>query len=209
MAVAVARRAVPVKAAVFILALLPLAWLIQAAFSGGLGANPIEATNRFLGDWALRFLILTLAITPLRALSGWSALARLRRMIGLFAFFYLCLHLLSYIGLDQFFDWGAIGRDILKRRFITVGMAAALILLPLAATSTNAMIRRMGGARWRTLHRWIYAAVPLAVWHYWMMVKADHRTPLVYAAVVAILLGWRIWTRARRDLGSPPTGATR
>lgn len=179
------------KPAVFVLCLGPLAWLVWKALFGTLGVNPIEAVNRTLGDWALRFLLLSLAVTPLRKLSGWAQVARFRRMIGLFAFFYACLHVSSYVGLDHFFDWRALGKDIIKRTYITVGMAALLLLVPLAATSTDAMVRRLGGRRWRILHRSVYAVGVLGVVHYWMMVKADIREPMLYAAILAVLLGYR------------------
>lgn len=179
------------KPAVFILGVAPAAWLAWAAANDALGANPIEALTRGLGDWGLRFLVATLVLTPLRQLMHWPFLARLRRMLGLFAFFYVVAHLLAYVGLDQFFDWAAIGRDIVKRTYITVGMACFCLLVPLAATSTNAMIRRLGGARWRALHRLAYGAGLLGVVHYWMMVKADIRQPMFYAAVLAVALGWR------------------
>jgi sulfoxide reductase heme-binding subunit YedZ len=182
----------PYKPVVFVAALLPLLWLGGRFGLDALGVNPIETVNRFLGDWALRFLLLTLAVTPLRLLTRWGALARLRRMLGLFAFFYVCLHLASYIGLDLFFDWPALWKDVLKRRFITLGMIGAMLLMPLALTSTDSMIRRLGGKRWRALHRLVYPAAILAVAHFWMMVKADIREPVLYAAVLAILLGMRV-----------------
>ncbi|KAF0222907.1 MAG: Protein containing ferric reductase like transmembrane [Rhodospirillaceae bacterium] len=186
------------KPAAFAAALLPLAWLLWRAGFGSLGVNPVETINRFLGDWALRFLLIALAVTPVRQWTGWSALARLRRMMGLFAFFYVCLHLASYVGIDLFFDWAALWADVLKRNFITLGMIAVLLLVPLALTSTNAMIRRLGGARWRRLHLLVFPASILGVVHFWMMVKADIREPLVYAVLLAVLLGWRLWGFARR-----------
>jgi len=186
------------KPAVFAAALLPLAWLGWQAAFGSLGVNPIETVNRFLGDWALRFLLIALAVTPARRIIGWSQIARLRRMLGLFAFFYACLHVSSYVGLDQFFDWHALLKDVLKRRYITVGMIALTLLVPLAVTSTDAMVRRLGGHRWRVLHRAVYLIAPLAVLHFWMMVKADHGRPLLYGAIAAGLLGWRLWAGRRR-----------
>ena len=186
------------KPAAFAAALLPLAWLLWRAGFGSLGVNPVETINRYLGDWALRFLLIALAVTPVRQWTGWSALARLRRMMGLFAFFYVCLHLASYVGIDLFFDWAALWADVLKRNYITLGMIAVLLLVPLALTSTNAMIRRLGGARWRRLHLLVFPASILGVAHFWMMVKADIREPLVYAALLAVLLGWRLWGFARR-----------
>lgn len=186
------------KPAAFAVALLPLAWLLWRAGFGSLGVNPVETINRYLGDWALRFLLIALAVTPVRQWTGWPALARLRRMMGLFAFFYVCLHLASYVGIDLFFDWAALWADVLKRNYITLGMIAVLLLVPLALTSTNGMIRRLGGARWRRLHLLVFPASILGVAHFWMMVKADIREPLVYAVVLSVLLGWRLWGFARR-----------
>lgn len=186
------------KPAVFALCLAPLAWLVAQVFSGGLGANPIEATNRFLGDWALRFLLIALAVTPVKDLTGWAVIMRFRRMLGLFAFFYVSLHLASYVVLDQFFAWSEIWGDIVKRRYITIGMIAFVLLIPLAITSTKGMIKRLGGRRWTQLHMLVYGAAVFAVFHYFMMVKADIREPLIYAAVLALLLGYRVVTRFRR-----------
>ena len=177
------------KTALFILCLLPLAHYAAGLWQDTLGANPIEALTRGLGDWALRLLLITLAVTPLRRLSGWAWLLKLRRMLGLFAFFYASLHLIAYLWLDQFFDWAEIGRDILKRPFITVGMATFLLLAPLAATSTKAMIRRLGG------QRLIYPAALLAVLHFTWMVKVDVREPALYGVILAVLLGLRAWWR--------------
>ncbi|MDO8607986.1 MAG: protein-methionine-sulfoxide reductase heme-binding subunit MsrQ [Phaeospirillum sp.] len=196
-------RRIWLKPLVFALCLVPLVWLAGRAAIDGLGANPIEALVRFLGDWALRFLLIALAVTPLRRITGWSWLGGLRRMLGLFAFFYVVLHLSSYIGLDQFFDWPAIGREIVKRRYITIGMAAVLLLLPLALTSTDSMVRRLGGRRWRKLHRLVYLIAPLGVAHHWMMVKKDLTEPMIHAAILALLLGWRVLAarRAARHTG--------
>lgn len=191
-----------VKPALFIASLIPLALLVHSAIADvdALGANPIEAINRYLGDWALRFLLLTLAITPLRLLTGWHELARLRRMLGLYAFFYAMLHIASYTVLDQQFNWDEIVKDIIKRPFITVGFVSFVLLIPLAATSTNAMVRRLGGRRWRNLHRLVYAIGIGAVLHFFWMVKSDIREPLIYAALLALLLGYRIWNARRRQL---------
>lgn len=185
------------KPAVFILSLLPLVWLAGRALTDGLGVNPVETLNRFLGDWALRFLLIALAVTPLRRLTRWAPLARLRRMMGLFAFFYVVLHLASYVGLDLYFDWVALWQDVAKRTYITLGMAAVLLLLPLAVTSTDGMIRRLGGRAWRRLHMLVFPAAILGVAHYWMMVKADIRQPLLHAVVLAVLLGSRLWAARR------------
>lgn len=185
------------KPTVFILSLLPLVWLAGRALTDGLGVNPVETLNRFLGDWALRFLLIALAVTPLRRLTRWAPLARLRRMMGLFAFFYVVLHLASYVGLDLYFDWAALWQDVAKRTYITLGMAAVLLLLPLAVTSTDGMIRRLGGRAWRRLHMLVFPAAILGVAHYWMMVKADIRQPLLHAVVLAVLLGSRLWAARR------------
>ncbi|MDO9226424.1 MAG: protein-methionine-sulfoxide reductase heme-binding subunit MsrQ [Pseudomonadota bacterium] len=181
------------KASLFLLCLGPLASLIYGVLTDSLGANPIEALTRGLGDWALRFLLITLAVTPLRRLAGLDWLLRLRRMLGLFAFFYACLHFTSYLWLDQFFDWAEIGKDIVKRPFISIGFASFLLLIPLAITSNNAMIRRLGGRRWRQLHRVVYAIAMFAVLHYWWMVKQDITQPVLYAVALAGLLGVRLY----------------
>lgn len=179
------------KPLVFILALVPLGWLVYAAFFGGLGVNPIETVTRTLGDWALRFLMLTLAITPLRKLSGWRWPMRFRRMLGLYAFFYTFMHLCSYVVLDQFFYWQGIWEDIIKRPYITVGMISFLMLIPLAVTSTTGMMRRLG-KNWQRLHRLIYPIAMGGVLHYYMLVKADTREPLLYAAILLLLLAARL-----------------
>lgn len=183
------------KTLVFILALLPLVYYGWGAWHDTLGANPIEAVTRGLGTWTLHFLLITLTVTPLRKLTGWHAVVRLRRMLGLFAFFYATLHLVSYLWFDQFFDWGEIAQDILKRPFITVGMAAFVLLVPLAVTSNNAAIRRLGGRCWQALHRTVYAIAILAVLHYSWLVKADQSLPLLYGGLLAVLLGLRAWWR--------------
>lgn len=180
------------KPVVFIAALSPALWMAYKAFDGNLGANPIQALYRGFGDDAITFLMIALAVTPLRRLTGWAEVVRLRRMLGLFAFFYAILHFLSYAGLDQQFDWAAIGKDILKRRYITVGMAVITILTALAITSPRAVVRWMGGKRWRNLHRLVYVAGAGAVFHYYMMVKADTRPPLEYGAVLVVLLLLRL-----------------
>jgi sulfoxide reductase heme-binding subunit YedZ len=191
------------KPLMFMLCLAPLGWLGWLATSGGLGVNPIETANRFLGDWALRFLLISLAVSPVKKIFGWALVMRFRRMLGLFAFFYVVLHLSSYVGLDQFFAWAHIGADIVKRPYITVGMTTFLLLVPLAATSTSGMVKRLGAKRWKRLHMLAYAAAALAVFHYFMMVKADVREPLIYGGVLALLLGWRAVTRWPR---TRPTG---
>src|SRR5574338_1197301 len=185
----------PIKAALFLVCLLPLAHLLQAGFADNLGANPIEAITHATGDWTLRFLLITLAVTPLRRLTGLHWLVRLRRMLGLFAFFYACLHFTTYIWLDQFFDLHAIAKDVLKRPFITVGFTAFVLLIPLAATSNNFSIRRLGGRKWQSLHRSVYAIAIFGVLHYWWLVKKDISEPLLYASILAVLLGIRAWWR--------------
>ena len=188
------------KPLLFGLALLPFAWLFYAAAADRLGANPAEALIRSLGDWTLRFLCLTLAVTPLRQWTGWSALARLRRMLGLFSFFYGCLHLLGYAWFDMGLYPDEIARDIAKRPFILVGFAAWTLMLPLAGTSFNRAIRALGAARWQALHRAVYAIALLALLHFfWMRAgKNDFAEVAVYAAIVGVLLGWRLWQALRR-----------
>ncbi len=179
----------------------PLTWLVWRLLSGDLGANPIEALIRQLGVWGLRFILISLAITPAARLLRQPRLIRFRRTVGLFAFAYVLTHWCTYIGVDQFFDWPAILKDIYKRPFITIGMTAFVLLIPLAVTSTNAAIRALGPVRWKRLHRLIYVIAPLGVLHYYMLVKADHRPPLIYAGILAVLLGYRIWEAVRKRAG--------
>jgi methionine sulfoxide reductase heme-binding subunit len=188
------------KPLLFLVALLPFAHLLWGAIANTLGANPAEALIRGTGDWTLRFLCLTLAVTPLRQVTGWQALARLRRMLGLFAFFYALLHFLCFAWLDMGLDWAAIVADIAKRPFILVGTGALLLMLPLAATSFNRAIKALGAARWQALHRAVYAIALLGLLHFfWMRAgKNDFAEVAVYAAILALLLGWRLWRRARR-----------
>ncbi len=183
---------------VWLACLAPLLWLAWRGYTNDLGANPIDRLIRELEFWGLRLLIVGLAITPLARILKQPRLIRFRRTVGLFAFAYVLLHLTNYVVTDQWFDWAAIGKDILKRPFITVGMAAFVLLVPLAVTSTNWALRKLGPVRWRRLHRLTYLIVPLGVIHYYMLVKADHRPPLIYAAIVAALLGWRVWEWSRR-----------
>jgi sulfoxide reductase heme-binding subunit YedZ len=185
------------KPLVFILCLAPLALLVARAFTNDLSANPVEFIIRYLGDWALRFLLIALAVTPLRLLTGWTDIARLRRMLGLFAFTYVVLHLLAYTGIDQGFDLAGLWTDVVKRIYITVGMAAFAMLLPLAVTSTDGMIRRLGAKRWRALHRLAYPAGVAAVIHYFLMIKAGYQQPMIYAVILAVLLGIRLLKRVR------------
>jgi methionine sulfoxide reductase heme-binding subunit len=179
------------KPFVFVGALLPAVWLATGAVRGTLGPNPLEAVTHGTGDWALRFLLATLAVTPLRAAAGWNWLVRFRRMLGLFAFFYATLHLLTYAWFDKFFDWPAIVADIPRRPFITVGFTAFVVLVPLALTSTTGMIRRLGGRRWRALHRLVYLAAIAAVIHFWWLVKADVSRPRLYGLVLLGLFAAR------------------
>lgn len=191
-----------IKPIVFAVALLPLAFLIYRGLTNDLGANPIETINRYTGDWVLRFLLITLAVTPLRRLTGWNGLLRYRRMLGLFAFFYACVHFLSWAWLDQYFVLTDIVQDVAKRPFITVGFASFLMLIPLALTSTNAMIRRLGAKRWQQLHRLVYLIGIGGVVHFLWLVKSDIREPLVYGVILALLLGFRLWDRSRRTAGT-------
>lgn len=189
------RRAIGAwKICAFLLALVPLARLVAGVlvFPEWLGANPAEFITRSTGDWALRMLLLTLAITPLRKLSGMTWLLQFRRMLGLFAFFYAVVHFASYIAFDHVFDIDAILKDIVKRPFITVGFTCLVLMVPLAITSTNGMIRWLGARRWIALHRLIYLVGPLAILHFWWMVKRDITEPAIYAIVLALLLGYRL-----------------
>ncbi|MGE4241687.1 sulfite oxidase heme-binding subunit YedZ [Ramlibacter sp.] len=189
------------KPLVFVLSLLPFAWLAYGAFTNNLGANPAESLIRSTGDWALRFLCLTLAITPLRVMTGTPTLQRIRRMLGLFMYFYVVVHLLCYGGFDMGFDLAEIGRDIVKRPFILVGFAAFLLLTPLAATSFNRAVKALGAKRWQLLHRLVYAVAALAILHFfWMRAgKNDFAEVAVYAAILGALLGWRIVHRLRGE----------
>lgn len=200
------RQIAAAKILLFVVCPLPLALLAWDATHDLLGANPIEAVTRALGDWTLNFLLITLTVTPLRRLTGWNWLLRLRRMLGLFTFFYACLHVTSYLWLDQFFDWTEIATDIVKRPFITAGFVAFTLLIPLAATSNNYMVRRLGGRRWQSLHRSVYLIAVLGVLHYAWMVKRDLALPLIYAAILAVLLGvralWREQERRRQLAGA-------
>jgi sulfoxide reductase heme-binding subunit YedZ len=207
------RRSSALKALVFLLALVPLGLLVFDAFTDRLGANPIEEIQLRTGRWALRFLLITLSVTPLRRISGWNELIKYRRMLGLFAFFYATLHLGNYIGLDMFFDVDDIVEDIVEHPYITLGMTAWLMLVPLAVTSTRGWVRRLGGKRWNQLHRLIYVAAVAATVHYLWAVKKDTYLPLVYLSVFVILFAWRIWAwndrrqrRVRRNTPAPGGG---
>jgi len=203
-----ARSTRALKFAVFLACLVPLAALVFRAATGDLGVNPIETITLSTGRWTLRLLLVTLAVTPLRRLLQWNEVIRVRRMLGLFAFAYAVLHLSTYVVLDQFFDWRTIVEDVTKRPFIMAGAGAFLLLVPLAATSTTAAIRRLG-RHWARLHMLIYPAAALGVLHFIWKVKSDYRSPTRYAIVLAVLLAFRmLWTlraRARRRRGSVPS----
>lgn len=189
------------KAAVFVISLIPFARLVLFAFTDRLGANPIEFITRSTGDWTLYFLCFTLAVTPLRRLTQWNWVIRLRRMLGLFVFFYASLHFLTFLWFDHFFDVNEMWKDVLKRPFITVGFMAFVLLVPLAATSTNKMVRRLGGRRWQWLHRLVYLIAALAILHFWWMKagKHDFAQPTLFGTIVAVLLGARLvwWWRSK------------
>lgn len=186
------RQLTALRAGTFVLCLLPLTFMVVDGFSGRLGTNPIEEVTHRTGDWTLRLLLLTLTVTPLRRLANMPQLLRLRRMLGLFTFFYACLHALTYFWLDQFFDFEGILRDVVKRPFVTAGFTAFVLLIPLALTSTQAMMRRLGH-RWQQLHRLVYVIAIVGVVHYWWLVKADVRDPAYYAGALSLLLGYRVW----------------
>lgn len=202
------------KVFVFLLCLVPLGTLVMRAVQGELTANPIEFITHATGDWTLRFLVITLAITPVRTILRLPQLIRFRRMLGLFAFFYAFLHFSIWIGVDKFFDWSEMWKDVEKRRYITVGFSAFVLMIPLAITSTKGWIRRLGGKRWQLLHRAIYFSAILGVIHYYWQVKSDVRKPLEYAWMVGLLLAWRlgawIYGRARRGAATsaPPKEIT-
>lgn len=186
------------KISLFLFALIPLIKLCIGVYFDNLGANPIEKITHRTGYWTLSFLLITLTITPLRRLTGWLWLVRLRRMLGLFAFFYGSLHFLTYLVLDQFFDWANIVKDIVKRPYITVGFSAFVLLIPLAITSNNRLMKLMGGKRWLLLHRAIYPIAIGGVVHYWWLVKKDITQPLIFAILLSILLAIRFFYWWRR-----------
>ena len=193
------------KSVVFALCLIPFAWLFYRAFANELGANPAEALIRATGDWTLRFLCIVLAVTPLRIISSTPALARFRRMLGLFVYFYVVTHLLSYSWFDMGFDVPDIAKDIAKRPFILVGFTSFLLLTPLAATSFNAAIKAMGAKRWQLLHKLVYVISGLALLHFfWMRAgKNNFAEVFVYAAIIALLLGWRVWNYLKKKKLQP------
>ena len=181
-------------------------WLVWRWQTTGLGANPIELLTRTLGIWALRLLLASLAMTPLRLVTGWSWPIGLRRLLGLWAFTYVCLHFAVWIGLDHFFDWQTMGEDVVKRPYITVGVLALLLLIPLACTSTAGMIRRLGGRAWRRLHRLVYVIAVLAILHYLWLAKKAIDDPYWYALALATLLAIRLFDWARRSARSDTAG---
>ncbi|MDB5729619.1 MAG: sulfoxide reductase heme-binding subunit YedZ [Noviherbaspirillum sp.] len=189
------RQLTALKALLFVAALVPFARLVLFAFTDRLGANPIEFITRNTGDWTLYFLCLTLAVTPLRRITKWNWLIRLRRMLGLFAFFYVVLHFTTFLWFDHFFDLEEMWKDVIKRPFITVGFAAFVLLIPLAVTSTNGMVKRLGARRWQWLHRAIYIIAPLGILHFWWMKagKNDFAQPILFGLIVAILLLSRVY----------------
>lgn len=190
------RQVRALKAAVWVGGLAPLAWLIFRFITDDLGANPIEEITHRTGDWSLRILLAALAVTPIRRITGWNPVIQVRRLVGLFAFFWVCLHFLTYIVLDQFFGWSYIVEDVIERPYITAGFTAFVLLIPLAVTSTKGWIRRLG-RRWSRLHRLVYAAGLLGVIHYLWITRADDRAPLVYGAILLVLLAFRVpWRRA-------------
>jgi sulfoxide reductase heme-binding subunit YedZ len=194
------RQLTAIKTVVFIAALLPFIRLAAFTVTDRLGANPIEFITRNTGDWTLYFLCITLAVTPLRRLSSWNWLLKLRRMLGLFAFFYATLHFTTFFWFDHFFDLEEMWKDVVKRPFITVGFTAFVLLIPLAVTSTQGMVRRLG-RRWQQLHRAIYVIAPLGILHYWWMKagKHDFEQPILFGLIVAVLLAMRLYWRARRE----------
>lgn len=182
------------KPLLFILLLLPAVYYAWGMWQNQLGANPLEAVIRGLGDWGLRILLLTLLVSPLRRLFDWRKILRLRRMLGLYAYFYIVLHLISYIWFDQFFDWEEIWFDVIERPFITIGMIAVVLLTPLAITSTKGMVKRLG-KKWRRLHTLVYPISILGVLHFWWMVKIDVTEPVIYALILFLLLGERLFRK--------------
>jgi methionine sulfoxide reductase heme-binding subunit len=196
------------KVVVFLVSAIPFLQLSWGLLRNDLGINPVETLQHTTGDWTLRFLIFTLAITPLRKTFKLPELIRFRRMLGLFAFFYVVLHFVTYLGPDQSFNFSGMWDDVAKRKFVTVGFAAFLLLIPLAITSTTGWIRRLGGKRWQALHRSIYVCAILGVIHYYWLVKSDVRKPIFYGVLVGILLLWRVWDAYFRGKGSAPATAS-
>ena len=200
-----ARKPSLLKGVVFVAGAIPLGILVVSALTDNLGANPIDEITDQTGLWTLRLLLISLAVTPVRRLTGWNKLIQVRRMLGLYAFFYGSLHFLTYLWLDQFFSVEDILADVLERPFITVGFASFVLLIPLAITSTAAMIKRLGGKWWQRLHRLVYVVAIGGIIHYLWLVKADLQQPVIYGSILAVLLAYRLWARyARRFLGRAP-----
>jgi sulfoxide reductase heme-binding subunit YedZ len=197
-----------IKAILFCICLLPLIWLTVGLFADLLGANPIETLIRDSGTWALRFLLITLAITPLRWILGWNQIVSFRRMLGLYAFFYAVLHMLLYLGLDQFFDINEIIKDIIKRPFITVGFIGFISLIPLAITSTNRMIKRLGAKRWKKLHKLTYFIAAVSCLHFYMLVKADKLEPIIYLGLLLSLFAIRLYHSYKKAIRNKPVQIT-
>ncbi|HWO41520.1 MAG TPA: protein-methionine-sulfoxide reductase heme-binding subunit MsrQ [Candidatus Eisenbacteria bacterium] len=200
-----------IKIIAFTACLVPLGQLIYNAATNNLGANPIEAITRFTGSWALIFILVTLGVTPVRKTTGWNDLVKLRRMLGLFAFFYASLHFATYFALDHFFDFATIAKDVVKRPYVTAGFTAFVLMVPLAITSTKAMIRRLG-RRWQQLHYLVYVVAVAGVLHFYWLVKADTRRPVLYGSVLAVLLGCRVvskWSPALALRRKGPAGLAR
>ena len=191
------RTLVALKVLIWIVLFVPLAWLVYGALTNSLGANPQSEIEHQTGEWTLRILLLSLAVTPLRRLTKWNWLIRFRRLVGLFAFFYASLHFFVYLWFDQNFVWSSILADIAKRRFIYVGFAAWLTLVPLAFTSTAASIRKLGGKRWNLLHRVVYITAVLGIIHFWWGQKSDHTDPIIFGSILAALFALRIWYNFR------------
>lgn len=188
-----------IKPILFVVCLIPLAWLVWGAISDTLGANPVEVLTRETGEWVLRFLLITLSITPARKVLNWLWLIKLRRMLGLFVFFYALMHMLTYIWFDQFFDLNEIVKDIIKRPFITVGFSAFVLLIPLAATSNKIMIRRLK-KNWVKLHQLIYVIAVLGILHFVWLVKADYEQPIIYAVILLILFSYRAYQQRKNKI---------
>jgi sulfoxide reductase heme-binding subunit YedZ len=204
------RQVSAIKAVIFALGLIPVAKMAYLTISGQL-VEPLEHITRGTGDWVLYFLCITLAVTPLRKFTGWNWLVKLRREIGLFAFFYAFLHFMTFLWFDHFFDVTEMWKDVLKRPFITVGFIAFVLLIPLAVTSTNGMIKRLGGKRWQWLHRLIYIIAPLGILHFWWMKagKHDFEQPIIFGTVVAVLLGLRLYWKLVKPAPRTPLASER
>ncbi|HEU4375850.1 MAG TPA: protein-methionine-sulfoxide reductase heme-binding subunit MsrQ [Telluria sp.] len=202
------RQVSAIKAVIFALGLIPVSKMAYLTISGQL-VEPLEHITRGTGDWVLYFLCITLAVTPLRKFTGWNWLVKLRREVGLFAFFYAFLHFMTFLWFDHFFDVAEMWKDVLKRPFITVGFIAFVLLIPLAVTSTNGMIRRLGGKRWQWLHRLIYIIAPLGILHFWWMKagKHDFQQPIIFGTVVAVLLGLRLYWKLAKPAPRAPLAA--